>query len=162
MAETFEEFVGARLPALLRLAGVLAGDRGIAEDVVQEVLLRASRRWSTIAAASSPDAYVRRMVVNEYVSWRRKWARIVPRAELIDERSVPDHADRHAEHDDLSRRLDRLPARQTWVAVTCRAHTKRKKLPMHLLPVTSQGQLLTLTTSCQHTPLHTRSQGPGG
>lgn len=114
---TFDEFVADRLPRLLRLAGVLAGDRGIAEDVVQEVLIRASKRWSTIAAAGAPDAYVRRMVVNEYVSWRRKWARLVPRAEVVDERQVPDHADRHAERDDLARRLDRLPVRQRTVLV---------------------------------------------
>lgn len=76
MAETFEQFAAARLPGLLRLAGVLAGDRGIAEDVVQEVLLRVSGRWSVIVATTVPEAYVRRMVVNDYLSWRRKWARI--------------------------------------------------------------------------------------
>ena len=42
-ALTFEEFAAARLPAVLRFAAVLTGDRSLAEDVVQEVLLRASR-----------------------------------------------------------------------------------------------------------------------
>ena len=46
---TFEEFAAARLPAVLRFAAVLTGDRGLAEDVVQEVLLRASGRWESIA-----------------------------------------------------------------------------------------------------------------
>ena len=32
---SFEEFVRARLPALLRFAVVLTGDRGLAEDVVE-------------------------------------------------------------------------------------------------------------------------------
>ena len=41
----FEEFVAVRLPAVLRFAGVLTADRGLAEDVVQEVLIRASKRW---------------------------------------------------------------------------------------------------------------------
>ena len=117
VTDTFDEFARRELPGLLRLAGVLAGDRGIAEDVVQEVLLRVSRRWDGIASTDVPVAYVRRMVVNEYVSWRRKWGRIVPRAEIVDERREPDHADRHADRDDLNRRLDGLPPRQRTVLV---------------------------------------------
>jgi DNA-directed RNA polymerase specialized sigma24 family protein len=35
---TFHEFAATRLPALLRFAVVLTGDRGLAEDVVQEAL----------------------------------------------------------------------------------------------------------------------------
>ena len=42
---TFEEFAAARLRAVLQFAAVLAGDRGIAEDLVQEVLIRANGRW---------------------------------------------------------------------------------------------------------------------
>jgi len=45
---TFEEFAAARLPALVRFAVVLTGDRGLAEDVVQEVLIRANGRWPQI------------------------------------------------------------------------------------------------------------------
>jgi len=115
--ETFDLFVETRLPELLRLAGVLAGDRGTAEDVVQEVLFRASRQWSMISTRQSPEAYVRRMVVNEYLSWRRKWSRVVPVAEVIDDRRTPDHAERHAERDDLAERLNQLSARQRSVLV---------------------------------------------
>jgi DNA-directed RNA polymerase specialized sigma24 family protein len=68
-ALTFEEFAAARLPAVLRFAGVLTGDRGLAEDVVQEVLLRASGRWESIAGLDRPEAYIRKMIVNEYLSW---------------------------------------------------------------------------------------------
>ena len=75
---TFEEFAAARLPAVLRFAAVLTGDRSLAEDVVQEVLIRASRRWETIASLDRPEAYVRKMIVNEYVSWRRRSWRLVP------------------------------------------------------------------------------------
>jgi DNA-directed RNA polymerase specialized sigma24 family protein len=47
-AMRFEEFAASRLPAVLRFAGVLTGDRGLAEDVVQEVLIRTSKRWDQI------------------------------------------------------------------------------------------------------------------
>jgi DNA-directed RNA polymerase specialized sigma24 family protein len=47
---TFDEFVHARLPALLRFAAVLAGDRELAQDVVQDALVIAHGRWSRIDA----------------------------------------------------------------------------------------------------------------
>ena len=71
---TFEQFAVARLPSLLRYAVVLTGDRDLAQDVVQEVLARAQVKWRRISDADSPEAYVRRMVLNEYLSWRRSWA----------------------------------------------------------------------------------------
>jgi DNA-directed RNA polymerase specialized sigma24 family protein len=71
---TFEEFAVARLPAVLRFAAVLTGDRGLAEDVVQEVLIRVSARWQVI---ENPEAYVRKMIVNEYLAWRRRSWRLV-------------------------------------------------------------------------------------
>jgi sigma-70-like protein len=63
---TFEQFAVARLPSLLRYAVVLTGDRELAQDVVQEVLARAQVRWRRISEADSPEAYVRRMILNEY------------------------------------------------------------------------------------------------
>ncbi len=38
---TFEEFAATRMPAVLRFAAVLAGDRATTEDLAQEVLIRA-------------------------------------------------------------------------------------------------------------------------
>ncbi|WP_370943809.1 SigE family RNA polymerase sigma factor [Amycolatopsis sp. cg5] len=69
---TFEEFVAARLDPLLRYAARLCCDPHLAQDVVQEALLRAQQHWSRIAAMESPEAYVKRMVTNEYLSWRRR------------------------------------------------------------------------------------------
>jgi RNA polymerase sigma-70 factor (sigma-E family) len=115
---TFDEFTGASLPALLRFAVVLTGDRGLAEDVTQEVLARVYQRWAKIGALDSPEPYVRRMVVNEYLSWRRRWHRVVPHADpplRLD--SVPDHAATHAERDALRTELDKLPRRQRAVLV---------------------------------------------
>lgn len=114
---TFDEFTGDRLPALLRYAAVLTGDRGLAEDVVQEVLLRAHQRWGHIGVLDTPEHYVRRMITNEYLSWRRRWARIVPHADLPEPVSAPDHAGGHAERDALVGELAKLPRRQRAVLV---------------------------------------------
>ena len=64
----FEEFVATRLPAVLRFAGVLTADRALAEDVVQEVLIRASKRWDQLDRLDHPELYVRKMILNEYLS----------------------------------------------------------------------------------------------
>ncbi len=114
---TFDEFTRARLSALLRFATLLCIDVGLAEDLVQEVLIKAHARWAQIEGFDHPEAYVRRMIVNEFVSWRRKWARIIPSAVIDNPAQVPDHADAHAERDALFGRLTRLPARQRAVIV---------------------------------------------
>jgi RNA polymerase sigma-70 factor (sigma-E family) len=121
---TFEEFAMARIPSLLRYAVVLTGDRDLAQDVVQEVLARAQVRWKKIQDTDSPEAYVRKMVLNEYLSWRRSWAArnvhsVGERLNELDDRrgGVRDHADHIAEADDLWHRLSALPRKQRAVLV---------------------------------------------
>jgi RNA polymerase sigma-70 factor (sigma-E family) len=115
----FEEFAAARLPAVLRFAGVLTADRGLAEDVVQEVLIRTSKRWDRIGQLDRPELYVRKMIVNEYLSWRRRSWRLLPggTAAEVDDRVTPDHAGQLAERDALLTELGKLPRRQRAVLV---------------------------------------------
>ena len=115
----FEEFATARLPALLRFAAVLTGERALAEDVVQEVLIRASSRWAQIGALDRPERYVRKMITNEYLSTRRRSWRTVPAGPGadIDHRLSPDHSGAHAERDALRAELAKLPRRQRAVVV---------------------------------------------
>jgi RNA polymerase sigma-70 factor (sigma-E family) len=116
---TFEELVDQRLPAVLRFAGVLTGDRASAEDVVQEVLIRVYQRWDQISRLDQPELYIRKMIVNEFLSARRKWRRLVPsgRGTEVDNRITSDHAAGHAERDALLAELARLPRRQRAVLV---------------------------------------------
>jgi RNA polymerase sigma-70 factor (sigma-E family) len=115
----FEEFAAARLPAVLRFAGVLTADRALAEDVVQEVLIRASKRWDQLDRLDHPELYVRKMIVNEYLSWRRRNWRLLPAGTAIeaDGRESPDYASEHAERDALLGELGKLPRRQRTVLV---------------------------------------------
>ena len=118
---SFDAFVAARLAALVRFAAVLAGDPDLAQDVVQDALVRAYARWPRIEGMDQPEAFVRRMIVNEYLSWRRRFTRrrvlgaaaVGARAQHI----VDDHADASADRTDLMRRLARLPPRQRAVLV---------------------------------------------
>jgi RNA polymerase sigma-70 factor (sigma-E family) len=49
---------------LVRLAVVVTGDRGAAEDIVQDAFLGLYRRWDHLPDTSAPLAYVRTSVVN--------------------------------------------------------------------------------------------------
>jgi RNA polymerase sigma-70 factor (sigma-E family) len=121
---TFAEFAATRLGGLLRYAVMLTGDRDLSQDIVQEVLARTQVRWKRIEKSDSPDAYVRRMVLNEYLSWRRRWA--VRNIQAVGERLVElsdrhaaggDHAHDVVETDELWNRLAMLPRKQRAVLV---------------------------------------------
>lgn len=62
--------MSARYLALRRLAFLLCGDWGEAEDLVQDSLVRCHRRWDRIKQ-DDPHGYVRRAVVNGAHNWRR-------------------------------------------------------------------------------------------
>jgi RNA polymerase sigma-70 factor (sigma-E family) len=107
----FPAFLDERQQPLLRLAIALCGSRAPAEDVLQNVLVRAYQQWPRIGVMESPYGYVRTMLVNEHLAWRRHSARQMPAAE-VDPGSHPDHSQRIADRDDLLRRVDALPGRQ--------------------------------------------------
>jgi RNA polymerase sigma-70 factor (sigma-E family) len=111
---TFDDYVRVRGPALVRLAWLIAGDRHLGEDLVQEVLTKAYPRWRKILSGGQPDVYVRRMLVNAHVSWRRKRSsgEVVDgteRAEPVDRADIGTDA---AERDAVWRLIKRLPPKQ--------------------------------------------------
>jgi RNA polymerase sigma-70 factor (sigma-E family) len=112
---TFDEYVRARGPALVRLAWLVAGDRHLGEDLVQEVLTRAYPRWNRIVAGGRPDVYLRRMLVNAHVSWRRRRSstEVADGAERTDgAHPGPDIGAETAERDAMWRMITRLPPKQ--------------------------------------------------
>lgn len=108
----FDAYVAARRAALMRFACVLTGQSWLADDLVSDVLGRAYERWARIGSLDDPHAYVRRMIVNEHLSWRRARARTAPDADVGAGIAVPDDTDAHAARDEMLRRLDTLPRKQ--------------------------------------------------
>ncbi len=77
--QSFEDFVRARSAMLSRVAYLLTGDHHLAEDLVQQTLLRVADRWPGLVARGDPEAYVRRVLYHQHVSWwRRRESRHIP------------------------------------------------------------------------------------
>lgn len=115
----FEEWFSQELQRLLRLATVLSGSPDLAQDLVQDVALKVEQRWSKVSGLEYRDAYVRRMLVNEHLTFRRKFARVAIRAtvEPSHRGDPPDFTDQQADRGALLKELRRLPPRQRAVVV---------------------------------------------
>lgn len=117
----FDTFVRQHGGEFARLAFLLAGDRGHAEDLVQASLLKAHGRWARITAMEYPVAYVRTILTREFISWRRRRStrEVVadPASRLLLEETVSDHAEVIAQRDATWRHLAALSKRQRTVLV---------------------------------------------
>src|ERR1700684_4719184 len=68
----FRDFVEALSNALLRSGWLLTGDWPSAEDLVQTALAAAWPRWDSLIRQDAPELYVRKIMVNTYLRWRRR------------------------------------------------------------------------------------------
>ena len=116
MDDDFATFVQLRMPALLRFGHALTGNRHDALDLVQTALERTGVRWRAVRRRGNPEAYVRRAMVNTWVSrWRK-----LRRETLV--AGVPDGpaatvADTALEREPLWQALRALPPGQRAVVV---------------------------------------------
>lgn len=114
----FTEFVAYRSSALLRTAYLLCGgDRGAAEDLLQEVLERVYPRWRKVS--DRPEAYVRAALANAATNRWRHRARRVAEAPLehAGPAGVSGHEQGVLDRDQVVRGLRRLPPRMRAVIV---------------------------------------------
>jgi RNA polymerase sigma-70 factor (sigma-E family) len=114
----FEAWMQARQPKLLRTAYLLTGDVHAAEDLVATTLAKVYLAWDRVSAATSVDAYARKMLVNEHTSmWRRLWRH----REVVSDTSTHDVPVAANEYDGVSDALwdavRALPERQRAVVV---------------------------------------------
>jgi RNA polymerase sigma-70 factor (sigma-E family) len=102
----FDTLYREQAPRLMRLAFLLTGGGGAAEELVQDAFLEVHQRWETI---EYPAAYLRTTVVHGAASHRRRRALELAkgyerRSEAVDGMAEPS--------DDLRAALARLPDRQ--------------------------------------------------
>jgi RNA polymerase sigma-70 factor (sigma-E family) len=115
----FREWVGTRREALRTTAYLVCADWHLADDLVQDALVRVYARWSRVSAGGPPDAYTRQVLVRLYLDrTRRAWFK-----REASTPNVPDHQltwDPIRGDDDtatLQAALEGLPARQRTVLV---------------------------------------------
>ncbi len=117
----FAEFFRATWPRLFRTTYGVAGERLLAEDALQTAFAKAYTSWSRVQAADHPEAYVRRMAVNEVLNvLRRPWFRAERSAEVAEHPGVAGHPSPESdtvERDALWRAVCALPPRQRAVVV---------------------------------------------
>lgn len=68
----FAEFYRSEWRDVVGLGFVLTGDRWVAEELAQEGFMAACRKWDQVCDMDKPGAWVRRVVVNQSVSWFRR------------------------------------------------------------------------------------------
>jgi RNA polymerase sigma-70 factor (sigma-E family) len=114
----FDEYAAARGQDLVRLGFTVSGDYQRAEDLAQIALMQAFRHWRRVQRTEDPHSYVRRILVNSYLSMTRKRSFTeAPTADIDTEHTVPDPAIDIVNSDDLWRALARLSARERVVLV---------------------------------------------
>jgi RNA polymerase sigma-70 factor (sigma-E family) len=111
--EEYREFVASRAASLHRTAYALCGDWHLADDLVQETFVQAFRHWRRVQRADNQNAYVKRILINEFNSHWRRYGGLPVRADIDrTEVAVPDVSVEVVNRADLLRALLTLTARQ--------------------------------------------------
>lgn len=71
VAEQFDAFYRREMPALVAFARSLSGS-ACADDIAQDAMLAAYRRWDTVSRMDVPAAWVRRVCANRAISTLRR------------------------------------------------------------------------------------------
>jgi RNA polymerase sigma-70 factor (sigma-E family) len=107
----FADYVAARLPSLRRLAMLLCQDWHRSDDLVQGAITKLYVNWPKAAAAANMDAYVRTILVREFLDDRRSsWVRRVTISDTVPDGPLAG-PDREAALD-VREAMAALPARQ--------------------------------------------------
>lgn len=115
---SYVEFVSARWGSLFRLAYLLTGSETAAEDLLQTSLMRAYVAWDRVRRTESPEAYVRRILVNGSISeGRRRSRRKEVQVAHVPETSSPDVHGQSLDRAALWPLVKELPPRQRAVVV---------------------------------------------
>jgi RNA polymerase sigma-70 factor (sigma-E family) len=109
----FAEFAVSRHRALFRYAYLLVGERGLAEDLVQEALTKTYVGWHRLRDSANAEAYTRKAITSTAIGWyrRKSWHAERPRDD------VPELPSRGKDEDVTARlwlwqELSQLPPRQ--------------------------------------------------
>jgi RNA polymerase sigma-70 factor (sigma-E family) len=108
----FIDFVTGYQGKMIRLAELLTGDRGRAEDLAQDGFAKAYAAWDRIRGGD-PAAYVRRCIINANTDWWRRRIRYEqPSPQVPEHIAHVDLAAASAARDLVLRALAKLTSRE--------------------------------------------------
>jgi RNA polymerase sigma-70 factor (sigma-E family) len=108
----FSEFVAARSGPLFRTAYLVVGDYQLAQDLLQEALVKTLIAWPRLRDPEKIEAYVRRTVVTTAISWRRRLSFHERAADPLPDTPIQDRTEELVTHQVLLAQLGRLSPRQ--------------------------------------------------
>lgn len=110
----FEQYARSHTTRLLRVAYLLCGSKEEAEDLTQEALVKIHKEWRRVSRAESSDAYARRVLVNHFLSERRRrQVSIVPLSEAVERAPAgQDFSEAIADKAAVRQAMRHLPERQ--------------------------------------------------
>jgi RNA polymerase sigma-70 factor (sigma-E family) len=166
--EEYARFVESAYAGLVRTGYLLTGDRGYAEDLVQQCLLGTYRAWSRLESPAVAQAYTRTSMVRLAMRWRsRRWRGEVP-TDPLPEASIADHAVDVTVAEHVRRALAGLPAAQRAVLVLrffddrseaeiaeilrCSVGTVKSRASRALAALRTRGLLTETLTSVEEAP----------
>ena len=108
----FTEYAEARAATLFRTAYLMVGDHQLAEDLLQEALVKTLMAWPRLRDRDGLEAYSRRIIVTTLISWRRRRSFHERPMEVLPERPGSDPAIGVVTHDAVVAALRTVPPRQ--------------------------------------------------
>ncbi len=95
----YAEFVAARSASLFRTAYLVIGDYQLAEDLLEDSLVKAYVAWPRLREVASAEAYTRRIIVTTAISRRRRRSfGERPTGELPEAAAAPDETEQINTH----------------------------------------------------------------
>ncbi len=108
----FSEFVEARSSSLFHTAYLMVGDHQLAQDLLQEALVKTLIAWPRLRDRGNVDAYTRRIVVTTSISWRRRRSFHERPTGTLPQTIGPDPVEAVVTHDTVIAALLTVPPRQ--------------------------------------------------
>ena len=109
---SFTEYVSVRSAALQRAAYLMVGDVGLAQDLVQEALIKTYVAWPRLRDRASAEAYTRKAITTTAIGWFRKKSWGERTVETMPDGGQAGHADDVDQRAWLWQALQELPVRQ--------------------------------------------------
>jgi RNA polymerase sigma-70 factor (sigma-E family) len=128
--DDFDEYAAAAWPRLVRAAVLLGCSPQDAEDLAQTALTRCLLHWGKVTSAEDRDAYVHRILVNAYISSRRRlWHGEQPTDGVPDQAGTADDFAGVLDRESLRGSLARL-SRDQRVAIVLRFYFDHSEAQM--------------------------------